>query len=136
MDMAGLDDFVRGYVEAATWTDLIVDGQEETGSEPHQYGPSDLAGASYTAVLIECLNFVEANEADLDEYCEHVEIVDGDSPEAYAGHDFYLTRAGHGVGYWDRRMGELGERLTEAVKRTGYVENPYLRADGWIEFHT
>jgi len=29
-----------------------------------------------------------------------------------AGADFYLTRVGHGAGYWDRGLGDIGDRLT------------------------
>jgi hypothetical protein len=28
---------------------------------------------------------------------------DAGSPEAAFGHDFYLTRQGHGCGFWDRK---------------------------------
>lgn len=39
-----------------------------------------------------------------------------------AGHDFWLTRNGHGAGFWDRGLGELGERLTVASKTFGSVD--------------
>ena len=39
----------------------------------------------------------------------------------HAGHDFWLTRNGHGTGYWDRDMGSVGARLTEAAKSFGEV---------------
>lgn len=31
------------------------------------------------------------------------------------GSDFYMTRVGHGVGFWDRDAGVCGERLTALV---------------------
>lgn len=48
-------------------------------------------------------------------------------PESYAGHDLWLTRSGHGAGYWDRGLGELGDRLTEAAKSYGSPDDhtPY-----------
>ena len=37
-----------------------------------------------------------------------------------AGHDFWLTRNGHGCGFWDGDWPELiGEKLTEASKDFG-----------------
>lgn len=53
-------------------------------------------------------------------------------PESYAGHDFWLTRSGHGAGYWDRGLGELGDRLTEAAKAMGSPDDhtPYDIGDG------
>lgn len=32
------------------------------------------------------------------------------------GQNLWLISAGHGVGFWSRGLGELGERLTEATK--------------------
>lgn len=32
------------------------------------------------------------------------------------GHDFILTANGHGCGFWDRGLGEIGDRLTEATR--------------------
>lgn len=53
-------------------------------------------------------------------------------PESYAGHDLWLTRSGHGCGYWDRGLGELGDRLTEAAKAMGSADDhtPYDCSDG------
>ena len=39
-----------------------------------------------------------------------------------AGHDFWLTRCGHGAGFWDRGVGETGERLTKAAEKFGNVD--------------
>lgn len=35
------------------------------------------------------------------------------------GADFYLTRNGHGTGFWDRGYGDIGTQLTEAAKVYG-----------------
>ena len=32
-----------------------------------------------------------------------------------AGHDFFLTRNRHGAGFWDRNLGQVGDRLTTAA---------------------
>lgn len=50
------------------------------------------------------------NEAILD--------LDGIAPEQI-GHDFTLTRNGHGAGFWDRGLGERGQRLTAACEPFG-----------------
>jgi len=36
-----------------------------------------------------------------------------------AGHDFYLTREGHGAGFWDRGLGMVGDALTVVAKPWG-----------------
>ena len=38
------------------------------------------------------------------------------------GHDFWLTRCGHGVGFWSRGLGRLGEKLTHLAEQTGDVD--------------
>lgn len=42
------------------------------------------------------------------------------------GHDFILTRNGHGAGFWDRGHGEAGNRLSEAAKAYGEVHATVL----------
>lgn len=47
------------------------------------------------------------------------------------GHNFWLTRNGHGTGFWDRGIGEAGVRLSEACKafRDYYLD---LDSDGLV----
>jgi hypothetical protein len=50
--------------------------------------------------------------------------------EAYGwgefGHDVWLTRNGHGAGFWDRDMGDMGERLSEVARSLG-------EATSWVD---
>ncbi len=34
---------------------------------------------------------------------------------------FWLTRNGHGVGFWDRGLGEVGKKLTEICHQFGEI---------------
>jgi hypothetical protein len=49
------------------------------------------------------------------------------------GHDFILTRNGHGAGFWDRGLGAIGERLSDSARPygsiTAFVLNGALRAE-------
>lgn len=38
------------------------------------------------------------------------------------GHDFWLTRNGHGAGFWDRGYGKDGDALTALCKPYGSVD--------------
>lgn len=68
-------------------------------------------------IAAECRDFIAANRADLDAYGENRAYDPSQgSVESYAGHDFYLTRVGHGTGFWDRGLGDLGDRLAAACK--------------------
>ncbi len=55
----------------------------------------------------------------------------GQIDDEQAGHDFWLTRCGHGAGFWDRGLGEIGDRLTDAAHAAGNVDL-YLGDDGKI----
>ncbi len=50
----------------------------------------------------------------------HPDDIDVEIPEQF-GHDFILTRNGHGAGFWDRGLGDAGRRLTDAAKTFGEI---------------
>jgi hypothetical protein len=129
------DDFLRGYLHCALW--LGTDESDDSGGDPldQHYDLDDFAPESVAKALAECEAFQEANAADLEEFYEIWPISpDGDSKEAFAGHNFWLTRNGHGTGFWDRQAGAVGDRLTEACGAWA-ERNVYIGDDGklWIE---
>ncbi len=103
--------FLTAYIECALWSS--TDNSTESGGEPldENYGPDDLAPATLAEFKSDCEAFQEANAADL-----------ADLDPEQSGHDFWLTRNGHGAGFWDRGLGELGERLSKASKVYGSVD--------------
>jgi hypothetical protein len=72
--------------------------------------------------------FQAKNSEFLDQYVEM------DRSENLAGHDFWLTRNGHGAGFWDRGLGELGDALTQAAKSFGQCDL-YVTDDGAIAIY-
>jgi len=118
--------FVIGYLEAALWTG--TDESDESGGEPldSNYDIDDFAGEAIEKAVADSTKFMAENRIDLikasKDYSQH-------------GHDFLLTRNGHGAGFWDRGYGKVGERLTAATKRYG-EQNPYLGDDKKIYFHS
>lgn len=49
------------------------------------------------------------------------------------GHDFYLTREGHGAGFWDRGHEELGEYWTKIAKSYGGATHLWADVDGTLK---
>lgn len=49
---------------------------------------------------------------------------------ANIGHDFWLTSQGHGAGFWDRGLDELGDTLTDSVSGYEGIVDLYLNDDG------
>ena len=109
-----LSEFIDGYVAALLWSSMVY---PEDG-EPENADKFELSTAGRDKCEADCRAFCEKNAALV---CEAIEIPDYDASQA--GHDFALTRNGHGAGYWDREDLPivLGELLTSASHRTGEV---------------
>ena len=45
------------------------------------------------------------------------------------GHDFWLTSQGHGAGFWDRGLGDLGDKLTDTVQGFEGILGLYVESD-------
>ena len=48
----------------------------------------------------------------------------------HIGHDFWLTSQGHGAGFWDRGLGEVGDILSDSVDGYGDIVGLYLDDEG------
>jgi hypothetical protein len=110
----GNNTFTRTYFEAMEWTDCNSDNPELASATA--WAPELIASA-----VADCTTFQEANTDDLAEL----------GNDEQAGVDFWLTRNGHGAGFWDRGNGALGDRLAAAAKIYGTVDL-YAGDDGLI----
>lgn len=113
--------FLRAYIVAALWSSTDEHGEPLDAV----FSPDDVAPECLAAMRASCDDFIKANESDLLEYCERT------GNEEWAGHDFWLTRNRHGAGFWDRGLGDLGKRLSDAAKVYGSVDL-YAGDDGLI----
>lgn len=116
-----LDEFTIAYLVAALWSTSDQDAGVEFLDQ--KFSLSDIAPESLVAAVEDCRTFREKAAGLLEKW----------SPEE-AGHDFWLTRCGHGAGFWDRGRGEAGDKLTELVGfKTDYPNlDPYVGDDGKI----
>lgn len=131
---AALADFDQGYVQALFFTSNApqVDWEEFESEEhqdamregtadgvcPESAGFADLDPESVKSITADCAAFRE-KAADL----LALAYARGYSEEQ-AGMDFWYTRNGHGVGYWERRELEeegLGDKLSAIAKTFGEV---------------
>ena len=125
--MRTLDNFTQAYIECALWS--TNDESTPQGGEPldKNYGPNDLAPECLETMKADCAKFQEENTDDIATYEDRTYTA-----EEMGGHDFWLTRNGHGAGFWDGDWPEpSGERLTEASRPFGEV-NLYVGDDGLI----
>lgn len=112
-----IQEIYQGYIEAVYW---LNDDEQELGMSD-----AELSDNAKKAIYKDCTNFFDKAWSLLykDEYNFELD---------QAGHDFYLTRNGHGVGFWDRGLDELGDKLTVIAKSFGQDEY-YLSDDNEIE---
>lgn len=121
-----VESFVNGYLVAALWSSsdtLPGTGDEKFGVPEQTVNLDDYywADGQEAKLMGDCLDFIKANAADLLAYEEQKTHAPGYNAWECAGHDFWLTRNGHGAGFWDRGLGELGDRLSQASKVYGSV---------------
>ena len=121
---AQLDEFTRGYIDAALWSS--TDNSDEGGGQPldSNYSVNDISQQAMADMVSACRNFQDNNR----ELLEIAAAEDGQDA-GHQGHDFWLTRNGHGAGYWDGDYAETGDRLTEAAKQYG-ESDIYVGDDG------
>lgn len=129
---ARMDDFTHGFLETALWSSN--DNSDDTGGDPldKNYGIEDFAEPALRGLIADCERFQKENAADLAvAYEQGIRGADFNDQGA-AGHDFWLTRCGHGAGFWDGDYPEpQATRLTKASEKFGNVDL-YVGDDGKI----
>jgi hypothetical protein len=119
-NLQGFNEAYRGYIEAIYFTD--------TGDSEQPAADIEMAVESQLKCLQDVAEFIgQVEQAGLlSEYL--------DQPTAswnQLGVDYWFTRQGHGCGFWDRDMGELGDRLTDLAKFCGSADT-YEGDDGLL----
>lgn len=111
----GLTVLKTAYIECALWC-----GGEEI--EASDAGINELAPSLSAQMQYDCHKFM----------AQASELIGG-THFSQAGHDFWLTRNGHGAGFWDRPeiWGDNAQKLTEIAQKFGEV-NLYIGDDGLI----
>lgn len=132
MNIDQIQDMASAYIECALWsstayvewngvTDSFVPSEDNDQSFlDHNFDSDDLASETEDAMIQDCEAFYDANADDL-------ATLDAEQ----VGHDFWLTRNGHGAGFWDRGLGALGNRLSDACRPYGDF-NLYVGNDGKV----
>lgn len=122
-DWRDLDAFTQGYIEALFFTEndpsICLDewtpGHEFVdGSVPCDAGFEELDPDSLAKAKRDCESFQLINRVVLDEAYE-MEVNAELYSEEQAGRDFWFTRNGHGVGFWDRELDTVGDLLSAAA---------------------
>jgi hypothetical protein len=92
---------LKAYLEAAIW----ADADEEWSGE---VSVDDIDRGSVMKALEDVKSFINQAGPLL-----------GNIDDSQVGHDLWLTRQGHGAGFWDRGLGEVGDKLSEIASEMG-----------------
>lgn len=118
-----LDEFTRAYIEAALWSSN--DNTDDQGGDPldQNYDIEDIDEKTLATMVEDCKNFQEQYSSEI-VAAPRVSKSGEYSNLEMAGHDFWLTRNRHGVGFWETPNWpkELGKRLTDACHALGEVD--------------
>lgn len=135
--LADLDETTRAYATCALWasTDNGYFGAGDPRNNPKgaENGGSPLdqnfdLGDIHPDSLVKMARDVASFRA----YCGRIGLSLESLTAESIGHDFWLTRNGHGTGFWDRGYDdELGDRLTDAAHSFG-SSDLYIGDDGKV----
>lgn len=106
VDESSLEKMLESYMSTALRSSFGDDDKPLSD----KYNTSDIDDATKNKMKEDCREF-------LSQCSECV----GDKVER-AGHDFWLTRNGHGAGFWDGDWNEDGDKLTEAAEGFGVFD--------------
>lgn len=132
VDDATRDPRIRGamdaYLECAVWSSYDYSACDPYDDEAQpvpmddNYSVSDMSDSCKRILLADLVRFMSDPEL--------ADDLSNLNPDQI-GHDLWLTQNGHGAGFWDRGLGEVGTRLTDAAHKYGNIDL-YVH-DGKIE---
>lgn len=120
--------FIKSYLMCALWSSCGNPDDQDVG-EPldADYNLSDIELSTIKRVIVDCTKFIAAMGSK--GLTDHEDFVSYEQ----AGHDFWLTRNGHGAGFWDGDWKGIGKELTKLAKGFGQVD-PIVTDDNKIQF--
>lgn len=130
-----MDRFVRAYIVCALWssTDNGFLGKDHPDNSPE--GESNGGDPLDKNFSVDDLpeETIKAMTEDCDRFRAKVVAGPGFGPwdDDQAGHDFWLTRNGHGAGFWDRGHGAIVGALTDLAESFGGCDL-YVGDDGKV----
>ena len=104
--MRNLDTFTEHYLICALWSST----DDDSLPLDDNYGIEDMSEQTINQAIEDCKDF---------RVLAAKELAESKQSDEQNSHDFWLTRNGHGTGFWDRGLGEVGRKLTDLAKTYG-----------------
>jgi hypothetical protein len=117
---------LRAYLGCALWSSVNSDSKDDSCFD-RDYCIGDFTKDSITKA-----------ESDLKTFERLARLAIGNEAydaldEEQLGYDLWLTRNRHGAGFWDRGLGEIGDKLTE-ICRVEFNEYHLMASRGKVKF--
>lgn len=125
---SAVETMLSAYIDCALWS--TNDESDDSGGVPLEanYNADDIAPSTLERMRKDVELFYR-------KHSEQIHTWVGVDAPAQAGYDLWLTRNGHGAGFWESEWTDLptnpGARLDAAAKRLGDV-SLYVGDDGLI----
>ena len=117
----------NAYLECALWASVHFESEHDDQGTPFDEVDAPFNECAKKEMFAEFEDFCALANQEL----EKAGIEECPLDDSQVGHDFWLTRNGHGTGFWDRGIGKAGDILTECAKSYGSLDL-YLGDDGEI----
>jgi len=121
--------FFESYIAAALWSSVSCDSDGITD----EHDADDIETSTLQYLVCVAFKFYRETAGFIEGEPEPPICNNGSCPYAMAGHDFWLTSAGHGAGFWDGDWPKYGDTLTKKSKASGEI-TLYLGDNGKIDF--
>jgi hypothetical protein len=122
--------FTDAYVDTELWSSSVYLEEHDESPVPADELDATVYPGTMQAIANVCRDFVEGSRELLEQL--HAEFPQVEPEQC--GHDFSLTRNGHGAGFWDRGYGAIGDALSDASRPYGetywYLVDGELFSDG------
>lgn len=106
--MDALETMIDAYIDCALWAD---------GPDGESWSATDLAPETRSAMRCDCGDFFAS-------FAGAINTIRGLGPDAL-GHDLWLTRQGHGTGFWDDChdwQEPWKSKLTDGAREMGHCD--------------
>lgn len=132
------------YLETALWSSSDWDDMDDSDNPTpfdENYSVSDFTEEARLEAEADCRAFLELLDGiEIDEDRTLLDCAEELQGYSRIGHDFWLTRNGHGAGFWDGDYEDrdaeedYGDRITDVVKANFGEINPWADGDGGVYF--
>ena len=124
--MNRLNKFTKAYITCALWCGVFDESIENDLT--HSLTESDISDNTLRVIREDCTRFW----GEIENLVPH-------GVEEQAGHDFWLTRNGHGAGFWDRDISvygsaEIRDNLNVLCKNFRTIPEEGMPRHRWPEF--